>query len=84
MCVSPFPAAPPVGVFLMLIIIIIISVVRPQYYVYSGIAHMVSITGSNPAGIAFFKFFLVPTAVSSERYPVAVGAVLRYPVAVGA
>ena len=28
--------------------------------------------------------FLVPTAVPSEHYPVAVGVVLRYPVAVGA
>ena len=31
-----------------------------------------------------FIFFLVPTAVPSERYPVAVGVVLRYPVVVGA
>ena len=31
------------------------------------------------------NFYLpVPTAVPSERYPVAVGAVFRYPVAVGA
>ena len=29
-------------------------------------------------------FILVPTAVPSERYPVAVGVVLRYPVVVGA
>ena len=34
--------------------------------------------------VSFFLFFLVPTAVPSERYLVAVGAVLRYPVAVGA
>ena len=32
----------------------------------------------------FFKFYPVPTAVPSERYPVAVGVVFRYPVAVGA
>ena len=33
---------------------------------------------------SFLFLLLVPTAVPSEHYPVAVGAVLRYPVAVGA
>ena len=34
--------------------------------------------------VGFMNLFPVPTAVPSERYPVAVGAVFRYPVAVGA